>query len=77
MERGYFNDVDRLKSTLALTSRALGMFAEIEMQRLEGEIDTQNPLVYVESKLDTAIYYVMKPTKDGKWIDPSKPYTND
>lgn len=74
MNRDYYNDVSRLKRALDLTSRALGMFANMEKQRLEGEIVTHNPLNYVEARLCTAIYYVMRPTKDGKWIDSPKPF---
>jgi hypothetical protein len=67
MDRNYYNDVNRLK-------RALRMFAEMEKQILEGEIVTHNPLKYVEARLGTAIYYVMRPTRDGKLIDSPKPF---
>jgi hypothetical protein len=74
MDRNYYNDVNRLKRALDLTSRAIRMFAEMEKQILEGEIVTHNPLKYVEARLGTAIYYVMRPTRDGKLIDSPKPF---
>jgi hypothetical protein len=77
MDRDYYNDVYRLKRVLDLTSRALGMFAKMEKQRLEGEIVTHNPLKYVEARLGTAIYYLMNPTKDGEWIESPKQFKNE
>ncbi len=53
------------------------MFAKMEKERLKGEIVTHNPLEYVEARLCTVIYYVMSPTKDGKWIDSPKPFKNE
>jgi hypothetical protein len=77
MDKDYYNDVYRLKRALDLTSRALRMFAEMEKQILEGEIVIHNPLKYVEARLGTAIYYVMRPTRDGKWINSPKPFKNE
>lgn len=76
MDRDYYNDVERLKRALDLTARAIGMFAEIEMQKIEGEVVTHDPLGYIESKLGTAIMHVMTPTKNGIKIEPPKPYTS-
>lgn len=72
-DNDYYNDVYRLKRALDLTARALSMFAKMEQERIDGGIVTFNPLEYVEARLCTAIYYVMNPTKDGKWIDSPKP----
>lgn len=77
MDKDYFNDVYRLKRALDLTARALSMFAKMEKERLEGEIVTHNPMEYVEARLCTARYYVMSPTKDGKWIDSPKPFKKE
>ncbi|MBV7508583.1 hypothetical protein KW850_25535 [Bacillus sp. sid0103] len=74
-DKDYDNDIYKLKRALDLTSRALGMFAKMEKQKLDGEIDIPS-LTYIEARLCTAIYYVMNPTKDGKVIDSPKPSKN-
>ena len=75
MNRDYANDAERLKHSIDYLSRALGMFVDLEIQKLEGGIVTHKPLKYVESKLGTAYNYVMNPTKAGKRLPTPKEYT--
>ncbi|WP_332629174.1 hypothetical protein [Halalkalibacter flavus] len=66
VDRDYENDSERLKHALDYVCRSLGMFADVESQRLSGEVVTHDPLKYIQNNLDASYELTLNPVKDGK-----------
>jgi hypothetical protein len=62
----YENDSKRLKHALDYVCRSLGMFADVEEQRLRGEVVTVDPLKYIKHNLDASYEIALNPVKDGQ-----------
>ncbi|MDQ0253619.1 hypothetical protein J2S74_000991 [Evansella vedderi] len=62
-----YEDNSTLMATIDHLARVAGMFADIKIQELEGEVKTSNPQVYIQNKLDIAYSKMRKYENDKSY----------
>jgi len=70
----YVNDIQRVRCALDYVSRSLGMLADLELDRLKGNPESDVTLAFIEMRVTVAYDFIMNPTKNDELIDPPKPY---
>jgi len=70
----YENDIHRVRCALDYVSRSLGMLADLELDKLKGNPDSEVTLALIEMRVAVAYDFIMNPTKNDQSIDPPEPY---